>query len=61
MNGLGINAYHGDVSVVLVRDGELVAAVQEEPSDHLRDKCRMYSPGGLPLLSRHRFLQLFAL
>ncbi len=30
MNVLGINAYHGDVSAVLVRDGELVAAVEEE-------------------------------
>ncbi len=30
MNILGINAYHGDVSAVLVRDGELVAAVEEE-------------------------------
>jgi carbamoyltransferase len=29
-NILGINAYHGDVSAVLVRDGELVAAVEEE-------------------------------
>ncbi|MEO7190494.1 MAG: carbamoyltransferase C-terminal domain-containing protein [Vicinamibacterales bacterium] len=27
---LGVNAYHGDVSAVLVRDGELVAAVEEE-------------------------------
>ena len=27
---LGINAYHGDVSAVLVSDGELVAAVEEE-------------------------------
>ncbi|MGA3212863.1 MAG: carbamoyltransferase N-terminal domain-containing protein [Terriglobales bacterium] len=27
---LGINAYHGDVSAVLVRDGVLVAAVEEE-------------------------------
>jgi carbamoyltransferase len=27
---LGLNAYHGDVSAVLVRDGELVAAVEEE-------------------------------
>jgi carbamoyltransferase len=27
---LGINAYHGDVSAVLVRDGELVAAAEEE-------------------------------
>jgi carbamoyltransferase len=30
MNILGINAYHGDVSAVLVRDGVLVAAVEEE-------------------------------
>ncbi|MGH9383995.1 MAG: carbamoyltransferase family protein [Vicinamibacterales bacterium] len=30
MNILGINAYHGDVSAVLIRDGELVAAVEEE-------------------------------
>jgi carbamoyltransferase len=27
---LGINAYHGDVSAVLLRDGRLVAAVEEE-------------------------------
>ena len=30
MHILGINAYHADVSAVLVRDGELVAAVEEE-------------------------------
>jgi carbamoyltransferase len=30
VNILGINAYHADVSAVLVRDGELVAAVEEE-------------------------------
>ncbi len=30
MNILGINAYHGDVSAVLLRDGALVAAVEEE-------------------------------
>ena len=27
---LGINAYHGDVSAVLLRDGKLVAALEEE-------------------------------
>lgn len=27
---LGVNAYHGDVSAVLLRDGALVAAVEEE-------------------------------
>ena len=30
MNILGLNAYHGDVAAVLVRDGRLVAAVEEE-------------------------------
>jgi carbamoyltransferase len=30
MNILGINAYHGDVAAVLVRDGQLVAAIEEE-------------------------------
>ena len=30
MNIIGINAYHGDVSAVLVRDGQLIAAVEEE-------------------------------
>jgi carbamoyltransferase len=30
VNILGINAYHADVSAVLVRDGQLVAAVEEE-------------------------------
>ena len=27
---LGINAYHGDVSAALLKDGQLVAAVEEE-------------------------------
>jgi len=30
MNILGINAYHGDVAAAMLRDGELVAAVEEE-------------------------------
>src|SRR5256885_10053828 len=30
VNILGINAYHADVSAALLRDGELVAAVEEE-------------------------------
>jgi predicted NodU family carbamoyl transferase len=29
MSILGINAYHGDVSAVLLRDGEPLAAVEE--------------------------------
>jgi len=28
VNVLGVNAYHGDVSAVLVADGDLVAAVE---------------------------------
>jgi len=27
---LGINAYHGDASACLVKDGELIAAAEEE-------------------------------
>jgi carbamoyltransferase len=30
MNIVGLNAYHGDVAAVLVRDGQLIAAVEEE-------------------------------
>jgi carbamoyltransferase len=30
MNVIGLNAYHGDVSAVLVQDGRLIAAVEEE-------------------------------
>ena len=30
MNVLGLNAYHGDVSAALVRDGQLIAAAEEE-------------------------------
>jgi carbamoyltransferase len=30
MNILGINAFHGDASAALVKDGELVAAIEEE-------------------------------
>src|SRR4030095_12656706 len=30
MSILGINAYHGDASAALVRDGKLVAAIEEE-------------------------------
>jgi carbamoyltransferase len=30
MNILGINAFHGDASAVLVKDGALVAAIEEE-------------------------------
>ncbi len=36
MNILGINAYHGDASAVLVQDGRLVAAVEEERFNRLK-------------------------
>jgi carbamoyltransferase len=39
---LGVNAYHGDVAAALVRDGELVAAVEEERF------CRVKHWAGFP-------------
>ena len=30
MNILGLNAYHGDVAAALIRDGQLIAAIEEE-------------------------------
>jgi carbamoyltransferase len=42
MNVLGLNAYHGDVSAVLVQDGRLVAAVEEERF------CRIKHVAGFP-------------
>lgn len=33
---LGINAYHGDVSAVLVNDSNLVAALEEERFRRIR-------------------------
>lgn len=36
MNILGINAYHGDASAALVRDGRLVAAVEEERFNRIK-------------------------
>ena len=27
---VGLNAYHGDVSAAVVRDGQLIAAIEEE-------------------------------
>ena len=31
---LAINAYHGDVPAVLLRDGAVVAALEEEHASH---------------------------
>lgn len=39
---LGLNAYHGDVSAALVRDGQLIAAVEEERF------CRIKHVAGFP-------------
>ena len=33
---LGINAYHGDVSAALIKDGDLVAAVEEERFERIK-------------------------
>ena len=35
MNILGINAYHGDSSVFIVKDGKMLAAVEEERFKHI--------------------------
>ena len=62
MNIIGLNAYHGDVSAVLVRDGQLIAAVEEErfrrikhvagfPALAIAECLRM---GGSALLRRRR-------
>jgi carbamoyltransferase len=42
LNILGLNAYHGDVSAALVRDGRLIAAVEEERY------CRIKHVAGFP-------------
>jgi carbamoyltransferase len=49
---LGINAYHGDVSAALLRDGELVAAVEEERFRRIKH-C-----AGFPLESIRTCLQM---
>ncbi|HYK88311.1 MAG TPA: carbamoyltransferase [Acidobacteriota bacterium] len=42
---LGINAYHGDASAVLMRDGQIVAAVEEERFNRVKHSA------GFPLLA----------
>ena len=49
---LGINAYHGDVAAVLLRDGELVAAVEEERFRRVKHWA------GFPRESIHTCLQM---
>jgi len=49
---LGINAYHGDVSAALLRDGQLVAAVEEERFRRIKHWA------GFPSLSIRSVLQM---
>ena len=52
MNILGINAYHGDVSAVLVRDGQLIAAVEEERYRRIKHYA------GVPQHAMHACLEM---
>ena len=62
MNILGLNAYHGDVSAALVRDGQLIAAVEEERYRRIkhvagfpRPRCRAcLEMGGIDAVRRRR-------
>ena len=51
MNILGLNAFHGDASAALLRDGQLVAALEEERLN------RMKHWAGLPVLAAKACLQ----
>jgi carbamoyltransferase len=55
MNILGLNAYHGDVSAALVRDGQLVAAVEEERYRRIKHVA------GFPGHSLHACLEMAGL
>ena len=55
MNILGLNAYHGDVSAVLVCDGQLVAAMEEERFRRIKH-C-----AGFPSLAARECLRLAGL
>ncbi|HUE89995.1 MAG TPA: carbamoyltransferase C-terminal domain-containing protein [Vicinamibacterales bacterium] len=49
---LGFNAYHGDVAAALLRDGELVAALEEERFQ------RMKHVAGFPALAMRKCLEI---
>jgi carbamoyltransferase len=49
---LGINAYHGDVSAVIIRDGELLAAVEEERFRRIKHVA------GFPTQAIHQCLEM---
>jgi carbamoyltransferase len=49
---VGLNAYHGDVAAAVLRDGALVAALEEERF------CRVKHVGGFPVEAIRRGLQM---
>ena len=51
MNILGLNAFHGDASAALLRDGQLVAALEEERLNRVKHWA------GLPVLAAKACLQ----
>jgi carbamoyltransferase len=51
MNILGLNAFHGDASAAVLRDGQLVAALEEERLNRIKHWA------GLPLLAAKACLQ----
>src|SRR5215813_11185875 len=51
MKILGLNAFHGDASAALLRDGQLVAALEEERLNRVKHWA------GLPLLAAKACLQ----
>ncbi|MGB8061706.1 MAG: carbamoyltransferase C-terminal domain-containing protein [Candidatus Sulfotelmatobacter sp.] len=51
MNILGLNAFHGDASAALVRDGQLVAALEEERLNRVKHWA------GLPVLAAKACLE----
>jgi carbamoyltransferase len=51
MNILGLNAFHGDASAALLRDGQLVAALEEERLNRIKHWS------GLPVLAAKACLQ----
>ena len=55
MNILGINAYHADISAVLLRDGELVVAAEEERFNRIKHVA------GFPVQAIHKCLEIAGL
>src|SRR6185436_80339 len=49
---VGLNAYHGDVAAVVVRDGRLIAALEEERF------CRVKHVAGFPVSSIEEGLRI---